>query len=390
MDIKLTEALDALEVKLKGATTQETKTLLEGFKESFDAELKAKVEALETKSKDEMEAAELEIKTLKESQEMQQKHLDALDIKLQKSGETKGKSEISDLVTKNIKEISAVTKSTPFTMEVKDMTLANALTGDQPRDYNFDVVKRPFQKINVEDLATSIPISGGTYTYVRSTLASGAVVDQVEGSDKAQLEYDYTMVDANTNYIAGFAVYSKKMRNNLRFLENTLSIDLRNDYIRGENAAFNTILAAEATASTQIITGQNKIEMLIAELATLAGNDFEANGIVVTPADFYDIMITEKSTGAGYGLPGIVTYDNSQLRVNGAAIYMATWLAPNKYFVADWSRVRKPITEGFTFAVSEDDTDNFRKNNLTARVEAQVTLTVEQPDALIYGDFTAV
>ena len=45
------------------------------------------------------------------------------------------------------------------------------------------------------------------------------------------------MIDANTDFIAGFAVYSKKMRNNLPFLESTLSLDLRDDYFRGENSA---------------------------------------------------------------------------------------------------------------------------------------------------------
>ena len=388
MDIKLTEALDALESKLKGANTLETKTLLEGFKESFDAELKNKVEALETKSKQELEAAQLEVKNMQELQEVQQKHLDSLDLKLKNNVQTKD-ANLSSLITKNIKAISTVTKSVPFNMEVKDMTLANALTGDQPRDYNFDVVKRPAQMVNVEDLASTIPISGGTYTYVRSTLVSGTVGEPIEGATKNQLAYDYAMIDANTNYIAGFSVYSKKMRNNLPFLENTLGIDLRRDYMRGENATFNAILEAEATASTKVITDSNKIEMLIAELAELAANDFMADCIVVTPTDWYDIMITEKSSGAGYGLPGIVTFDNGVLRVNGVAVKMATWLSLNKYFVGDWSRVRKPVTEGFTFAVSEDDSDNFRKNNLTARVEAQVTLTVEQPDALIFGDFTA-
>lgn len=388
MDIKLTEALNALESKLKGANTLETKALLEGFKESFDAELKNKVEALETKSKQELEAAQLEVKNMQELQEVQQKHLDSLDLKLKNNVQTKD-ANLSSLITKNIKAISTVTKSVPFNMEVKDMTLANALTGDQPRDYNFDVVKRPAQKVNVEDLASTIPISGGTYTYVRSTLVSGTVGEPIEGATKNQLAYDYAMIDANTNYIAGFSVYSKKMRNNLPFLENTLGIDLRRDYMRGENATFNAILEAEATASTKVITDSNKIEMLIAELAELAANDFMADCIVVTPTDWYDIMITEKSSGAGYGLPGIVTFDNGVLRVNGVAVKMATWLSLNKYFVGDWSRVRKPVTEGFTFAVSEDDSDNFRKNNLTARVEAQVTLTVEQPDALIFGDFTA-
>mgnify|MGYP003636014101 FL=1 len=385
----MTEALDALETKLKGATTLETKTLLTGFKESFDAELKAKENAFEAKSKEDKEAASIEIKGLKELQEVQQKHLDALDVKL-KSKTPSSTIEINSLISKNIKDIALVTKSSPFMLEVKDMTLANALTGDQPRDYNFDVVKRPYQMANVEDLANTIAISGGTYTYVRSTLASGAVAEQTEGAVKAQLEYDYAMIDANTNYIAGFAVYSKKMRNNLPFLESTLSIDLRNDYLRGENTIFAAILAAQATASTQVITGKNKIEMLIGELADLATKNFMATDIVVTPADWYSIMVTEVSTGAGYGLPGIVTFDGGTLRINGVRVVMATWLAANKYYVGDWSRVRKPVTEGFTFAVSEDDSDNFRKNNLTARVEAQVTLTVEQPDALTYGDFTAV
>ena len=73
----------------------------------------------------------------------------------------------------------------------------------------------------------------------------------------------------------------------------------------------------------------------------------------------------------------------------GAAVYMAPERLPaNRYYIGDWSRVRKVVTEGFSFAVSEDDSDNFRKNNITARVEAQVTLTVEKPDSLRYGDFT--
>ena len=41
---------------------------------------------------------------------------------------------------------------------LKIWTLGNALTGDQPRDYNYDVVRRPAQMVNVEDLATSVNI----------------------------------------------------------------------------------------------------------------------------------------------------------------------------------------------------------------------------------------
>jgi hypothetical protein len=197
------------------------------------------------------------------------------------------------------------------------------------------------------------------------------------------------MVDLATNFIAGFTRYSKKMANNLPFLTSFIPDALRRDYAIAENSIFNTVLAAAATASTQIITGKNKIEMLLNEIATQEGLNFQVNGIVVRPADYWDILKTEKSTGAGYGLPGIVTLENGQLRINGIAIYRANWLAANKYYVGDWTRVNKIVTEGLSLEFSETEGTNFVNNNITARIESQVGLAVEQPAAIIYGDFTA-
>ena len=196
------------------------------------------------------------------------------------------------------------------------------------------------------------------------------------------------MVDVNTDFIAGYARYSKKMANNLPFLESSLPNELRRDYLIAENAAFNTVLAGAATASA-VVTG-NKIERLISEISALEGINHIVNGVVISPADYWSIMVTEKSTGAGYGLPGVVTFDGGVLRISGIPIYKATWLAANKYFVGDWSRVKKVVTEGLSLDFSESEGTNFVKNEITARVEAQVALAVEQPSALIFGDFTAV
>jgi HK97 family phage major capsid protein len=179
------------------------------------------------------------------------------------------------------------------------------------------------------------------------------------------------------------------MANNLPFLTSFVPAALRRDYAKAENSSFNTTLAAAATASAQIITGKNKIEMLINEIATLEGSDYAVNGIVVRPADYWDILKTEKSTGAGYGLPGVVTQDGGVLRINGIPVYKATWLAANKYYVGDWTRINKVVTQGLSLDFSEQEGTNFVKNMITARIEAQVALAVEQPAAIIYGDFSA-
>lgn len=373
------DQLEALGVELKGQSKVEVKNAIEAF---------------ETKNK---EAIELAVKSVKDEMEISLKaiqgHADSLDIKLQAKNkkEVESPDALKNLITDNAKEIGTVRKGVNVQVKaVANMTLGASLTGDQPRDYNFDTVMTPSQKVNVADLVGNVSISGGTYTYPRETGSEGAIGTPTEGLTKGQVDYDLSMIDLNTDFIAGLARYSKKMRNNLPFLESFIPKALRRDYAKKENADFYGVITAAATASVQIITGQNKVEMLIAEIATLEGLDYDVNAIAVTVADWWDIQITEKSAGAGYGLPGVVTYENGVLRINGIALVKANWVAANKYVVGDWSRINKVTTEGLSLDFSDVEGTNFVANNITARVEAQVGLAVEQPAAVIYGDFTAV
>ena len=375
--MELKEQLEALTLKLEGKSKDEVKNAIEAF---------------ETKNK---EVIANEVKAVKDELEVQlkavQDHADKLDVKLQEKGKkeaAKGDA-IKAVITENIDAISKVRKGKAIEVKtVGNMVLAN-LSGDEPRDYNFDVVMLPNQKANVSDLVGNVAISGGTYTFTRETTSEGSISTPSEGTAKSQIDYDFLNVDVATDFIAGFARYSKKMKNNLPYLESFIPRALRRDYAKAENANFYAVLIAAATASTEIITGQNKVEMLISEIAKLDGLDRDTNAIVVTPADYWDMLLTEKSTGAGYGLPGVVTQDGGVLRINGIPVVKATWVAANKYLVGDWSRINKVTTEGLSLDFSEEEGTNFVANNITARIEAQVALAVEEPLSLVYGDFTA-
>ena len=371
----------------------EIKNALEGIK--AQVETKASEQSVEVKGLIEAVKAEnaAVVEGLKADLTAIQAHADKLDVKLQeKSLEAKkGEDTLVKSITENFTQIGNVRKGAAVQVKaVGDMTLPVNLVGAQPKDYNFDVVMIPGQAVNVSDLVGSVTISGGTYTFPVEGVGEGSIGAQVEGANKLQRDYDFTMVDVNTDFIAGFTRYSKKMANNLPFLTSFIPKALRRDYAIAENAAFNTELAAKSTASTEIITGKNKIEMLINDIAKLQNNNYSVNGIVIRPSDYWDILKIEKSVGAGYGLPGIVTLDGGQLRINGIPIYQATWLAANRYFVGDWTRVNKIVTEGLSLEFSEQEGTNFVKNNITARIEAQVALAVEQPLALVYGNFLAV
>jgi len=376
--------------------TAELKELASNLEGKSKQEVKDAIEAFEVKNKEAINSQVKEVKDGFDAQvkELQKQH-DELNVKMQ-SREVKeaGKGDVLKKAIKNsfesIKSVESGAKK-QFKTEIKavgDMTTSN-LSGDEPRDYNFDVVMFPNQKVNVSDLVSQINISGGTYTFTREVVGEGSISSQTEGASKSQIDYDFLSVDVSTNFLAGFARYSKKMRNNLPYLQSFIPKALRRDYAKAENSSFNAVLAAEATASTQVITGQNKPEMLIAEVATLDALDRDVNAIVLTSDDYHSILSTEKSTGAGYGLPFGFTYNNEIMRCLGIPVLKANWLADNKYYVGDWSRINKVVTEGLSLAFSEEDSDNFVKNNITARIESQVALAVEDKLAIIYGDFTA-
>lgn len=388
MEVKeLNDALEGIKAQVANATAT-NKEALEGQIKALETKV---TDAIEAGVKEATEALQTEIKAV-------QKHADALDVKMQ--GQVKGEAKrketfgsvMQDVLSKNFEDINKVgNTSKNFRVDTKavgDMTLGTNLTGDQPRDYNLNVAMVPNQKLNFSDLVPTVNITGGTYTFVRETTSEGAIAAQTEGALKSQIDYDTAMVDVSTDFLAGFAVYSKKMRNNLPYLESFLPSALRRDYFKAENALFSSELAADATAST--VTSGNNIERLISEISALETRDYAVNGIVVTPADYWAIMTIEKSTGAGYGLPGIVSIDGGVLRINGIPVFKATWLDANKYFVGDWSYVEKVVTEGLSLEFSTEDSDNFRKNNITARIESQIALAVRRPDAIVYGDFTAV
>ena len=372
--MELKEQLNDLAVKLEGKSKEQAENLIKEFEAKNS-------EYINNQVKEVKDTFEKEVEALK-------KHANELDVKLQSKAKKDSQSGdwLKNAIEENFDNIKTVEKGRSFrTKAVGNMTLSASLTGDQPRVYDFNVVRAPRQLLNVSDLVPTVNIQGGTYTYTRVAKGEGSISAQTEGSSKSQIDYDYSLIDVNTDFLAGFARFSRKMQNNLPFLRSDLPVELRADYFEAENAKFYTVLAADATASTEIITGNTKAGMLINDVAKLEDTNYMANGIVVRPSDWFDILKTAKQD-----LESIVTFEGGVLRVSGIPVYKATWLAAGKYFVGDWSKISKVVTEGVNLAFSEEEGSNFVSNMITARIEEQNAIAVKQPASLVFGDFAAV
>lgn len=385
------EALSALETSVKADNKQMIEKSLETLQKEFGEKLADSSEEIKQLVADQVKAGDEALTT----------KFNEFSAKLneKKAKEVHDKSTYVDnmknFIADNIDKIGGVRKDKGVSFDKQEMkAVANMLvsgdhvTGDYIRDYNRNVIALPGHSLNVADLIPSVSIDGGTYTYIRETTGEGAVATQTEGSDKALVDFDFSHIDVTTDFIAGRTVYSKKMRNNLQYLQSFLPEALRKKYFITENTQFNTAIASAATVSSNFIASFDNIaELIKADVAALDIAKYSGNGIVMNKANWYDILDTEKSTGAGYGLPFGFTYENGTLRCLGIPVLKADWVASTKYYVADWSMIEKVVTEGLSLEFS--DQERFSKNEIVARIEAQVGIAIKEPASLIIGDTDA-
>ena len=370
-------------------------------KAALDA-IKEQALNLSQEAKNEMKALadDLQAKnaTQTETLEAMQKHLDILDLKSQekKTSEVTAtfESDVVREIKSNFDNIKNVTKGKSASLELKvvgtmtpagNITPANAIVNT----YQSGIAMTPGQMLNFSQLVPTISSATGAYVVYRETVGEGAIATQNDGAVKSQIDFDTAPITYNATYLAGFTKYAKQMAQDLPFLTSWLPTALRREYFIAENARFHTALAAASTVVPAGTLG-NEIERIIKVIALLEIKNFSANGVVINPADWAKIAITEKSTGAGYGLPGIVTITNGQLAVNGVNVYKANWIPANKYCVGDWSMAKKVVVDGLKVEFFEQDGDNVIRNAITARIEERNVLAFDRPDAFYYGDFTAI
>lgn len=98
--------------------------------------------------------------------------------------------------------------------------------------------------------------------------------------------------------------------------------------------------AASGTATVDI-------EQLVQAISQLEGYDREANGILLNPADYYNIMLTKASGSGEYDLPRIVTVENGQLFVAGVPAFKSTAMGVDKFallVIGEWVRTLSSVS----------------------------------------------
>jgi hypothetical protein len=378
------EELKSIEASVKSAT-------------EIVEKMKAANEAVIADVKNEVAEVKAAVVTMDEAAKKNQAALDQLIAeKAAKKVDNKTKSfgdafseqmaEAFEAKQAEIKEFQK-NKNAKLTIDLKavgTMTLGNNLSGDGVATYNSRQGLVPAQKINMRDLIPTAVSPTGLYVTYRETGTEGSIGIQTEGNPKSQIDYDLTEVKVVSDYIAGFARFSKQMMFQLPFLQNTLQRMLLRDFYKKENATFFSAVSSAATGSTTTSASVDA-EQLVDWIANQLDANFEASFALVSYAQWADLLKTKPTD---YSVPGGFVIDaNGNVRIAGVPVIGASWVTNDKALIIDANYLERVETEGLRVEFSYEDSDNFQKNLVTARVECFEDINIMRTDAIIYGSF---
>ena len=290
-----------------------------------------------------------------------------------------------------------------FAMELKtvgDMSLAN-ITDLAAANVQMlpGIIPAAPRKLHIRALLPTGVMTTSAIHYLQETGSEGSVAAWADNSGtKSQIDYDLTEEVAPSEFIAGYLRITRKALDDISAMRSYLQSRLLEQYLDAED---NQLLNGNGTSPNLggLITNAEaysgfrtiQVEKLLDSVAQIESNNHSANGILLSPEQFYALMLTRSTTNE-YTLPGGVAVDlvNGQMFISGVPIFKSTAMSDSNYLVGDWSKgaqlfVREnPIVRFF-----EEDGTNVRENKITVRVEGRIALPIYYTDAFVTGSLNA-
>jgi hypothetical protein len=391
---ELMAELEGLKLTLETSISEKTKSEIADQLKSVLAEVNAKLGAFASNdSADAVKSMTEEVAKVKADMAATIKALDIVQTRVKSTSSTKSEKKsfgeaFSEGLEKNFDAIQNVKKGHPFRMELKavgNMLLSANLTGDGQASYSNRQAILPAQKVNFRDLIPTAISPTGLYVQYRETGGEGAIAQQTEGAVKGQVDYDFSEIKVVENYIAGFARFSKQMAKQLPYMQSTLPRLLMRDFYKVENANFWSTVTGAATGSTTT-SETDDVKAIIDLLANQANANFNASFAIVNPSQLARLNKLLYTNGYYQGSGGVVSAPDGSITIGGTPIIQASWATDDKILIIDADYLERVETESLVIEFAMEDSDNFQRNLITARIECLENINLMLPTSAIYAD----
>lgn len=397
-EAKLTALKSALEGTLSAKQQKQVETAI--------AALEVKQAAKEASMQALIDEQKASIKVLKDAADANQPVIDKFvngelaPVKAQKSFNQL----LSEGITENAAAITSMKKGQSVSFEMKvvgDMIFAdNFPTADvSVTNLRPGIIELPKRKLHIRQLLSGGSMSLSNFAYVKEEAGEGTIIPVAEGVAKPQIDLNLVEAAVPAEYIAGWVRISRKMLDDVPGMTTFLQSRLPELLLRAED---NQLLNGNGTSpqlsgitdsgnfTAPTGTATIDVEQLVQAIAQLEGYDREANGILLSPSDYYQILLNKAAGGAGtYDLPtALATIQNGQLYIAGIPVFRSTAMAADKFIVGDWVMGANLLTrEAPRVEFFYEDGINVRENKVTVRVEERIAFPIYGDNYFIYGDF---
>lgn len=248
--------------------------------------------------------------------------------------------------------------------------------------------------LGVRDLFPEEAISGNSYTFFRvgaTDLPDAFTGLTNEGAEKPQIHPTYAPVTAALQKIACHLKETDELLNDAPYLS---------DVIRGrgvfelekaiESYLVSTLLGTSGIDVT-VNSGISFDNLLKAKMAVNGNTGYDADAIIINPADLQTLLLTKDGSGGSVGQylmggPAYAPYGNgaygSYLPIWGMRVVASSAISQGTALVGAFRPCASIIVkagEGLRVEVANQNEDDFVKNIVTVRIEERLLEAVRLP-----------
>lgn len=221
-----------------------------------------------------------------------------------------------------------------------------------------------------------------------------------EGAEKNQTDFDVVEKSSQVQKISAFIKVSKEMLADIAFMRGEINnelmelvqLKLDEQILLGNGVGSNltgidlNAVAWAAGSFAATIPSANNTDVLRVGIAQMAQANFEANYILLNPADCASLELTKSTTGE-YTYPINMVYGMPK-SVYGVTIIENNLIPAGTFYIGDFTKCNLRVREDMNIQVGYVN-DDFTKNLITILCEARACTFVKTNhyNAFIKGDF---
>ena len=247
-------------------------------------------------------------------------------------------------------------------------------------------------QLGVRDLFSSEAISGNSYTFFRmgaTDLPNNYDGKTAQGAEKPQIHPTYTPIVGALQKIAAHLKETDELLDDAPYLESVVRGRGAYDLQKVIEAYLVSTLLGTSGIDVTVNSGISFDNLLKAKMAVNANTGYDADAIIINPADLQTLLLTKDGGNSGQylmGGPAYAPYGNgaygAYLPIWGMKVVATSAISSGTAIVGAFKACASVITkagEGFRVEVANQNEDDFVKNIVTVRIEERILEAVRLP-----------